>query len=84
VPNYYYASTLNGQKINLKNASNVTAVSGRYLGKKQSKLLSNLQNIGMRKVLLDIKKRIPLSNYITAMEKEKNIFYFNLLYYYTQ
>ena len=28
----------------------------------------------MRKVLLDIKKRIPLSNYITAMEKEKKYF----------
>lgn len=38
-PNYYYASTLNGQKINLKNDSNVTAVSGRYLGKKQSKYI---------------------------------------------
>lgn len=33
---------------------------------------------------LNIKKRIPLSNYITAMEKEKSIFYFRLLYYYMQ
>lgn len=38
----------------------------------------------MRKVLLDIKKRIPLSNYITAMEKEKIFYYFRLLYYYMQ
>lgn len=39
VQNYYYASTINGQKIDLKNATNVTAVSGRYLGKKQSKYI---------------------------------------------
>ena len=30
---------MQGQKINLKNDSNVTAVSGRYLGKKQSKYI---------------------------------------------